>query len=249
MKKHSRKPKRQSSPQLRVGHYVFAFRDSDGRLREATDAEMNTLVTQSQIVERDAQQPPGVTINQADELPGGVRLEEAIQSAECRCQSGGPAPCPVHPAPPRAEAKQWVNPPELAAAIQATKERPVEPKDIGAALARSPAYTGPPVSEEEIDRVLAGNGIPPAPDTKAAAAVPAPEPQKTMDNAPAPPQVRRPLDAAAEDGWADAAATLIYKGLCLFTGATLCGAGVILGGWAAVKALPWLEALLSGQSL
>jgi hypothetical protein len=30
------------------------------------------------------------------------------------------------------------------------------------------------------------------------------------------------------------------------TGGSLCGAGVILGGWATLKMLPWLETTLSG---
>jgi hypothetical protein len=53
---------------------------------------------------------------------------------------------------------------------------------------------------------------------------------------------------AADDGWGDAAATLIYRGVCLVAGAGLCGAGLILGGWAALKALPLLESVLTGQS-
>jgi hypothetical protein len=118
----------------------------------------------------------------------------------------------------------------------ARKQRSVEPQDIGAALARSKAYTGPPMSDEEIDRVLAGNGIPPAPDARAATgAPPVSEPQKPSETT-----------ISAEDGWGDAVATLIYKGLCLFTGACLLGAGVILGGWGTLKALPWLETALFG---
>jgi hypothetical protein len=54
--------------------------------------------------------------------------------------------------------------------------------------------------------------------------------------------------APAEDTWGDAAASLVYRGLCVLTGGFLGGAGLMFGGWAALKLLPWLEAVLSGNS-
>jgi hypothetical protein len=112
-----------------------------------------------------------------------------------------------------------------------------KPGDIGAEIAKLAAYSGPSVSKEEIDQALAADEMP----LPHGAATPPTAIHSPPDRKPLPSCAR---SAVAEDGWADAAATIVYKGLSLFTGACVCGAGVILGGWAALKSLPWLATVL-----
>jgi hypothetical protein len=102
-----------------------------------------------------------------------------------------------------------------------------------------------PMTEEQMDKVLAANGIPPAP---------AREPQKSAETAPARVAAEKALPSSAspvpppmpaEAGWGEAAVSLAYLGLCVLAGGFLGGAGIIFGGWTALEAIPLLKALLS----
>jgi hypothetical protein len=223
MSKPRRKPRKPPQPPLPpLGHYVLAYQAPDGTMcdppipldQRLTDAELRQLV---EAVQTKVKQK---TVNHADELPGGIKQETSspdlsnLPADQMTARSGS---------------------------VHGPATTGIEPEDIMAALVRSPAYKGPPMSPEEADRVLAANGIPPAPtaaDAKSPSHAPAPEPEVSSITAGGTPP--------PEDGWGYAAGSLIYRGLCLFTAAMLVGAGVILGSWAALKTLPWLEAVLSG---
>jgi hypothetical protein len=204
MSKPRRKRKRPFSRLPKVGRYVLSYQDQDGKMHDPPIPLDQRLTDDElrELVEAVQAKVQQRIVNRADEPPSGIKLETHY-------------PDPSNP------------PADQMTAHSGTVG--VEPKDIGAALARSPAYSGPPISEEEIDRVLAGNGIAPAepsspiPAANRKAATPAP---------------------VAGDSWGDAAGLLVYRGLCLFTGASLCGAGVIVGGWLTLKALPCLQAIL-----
>jgi hypothetical protein len=241
-----RKPRQRPQPPLpQLGHYVLSFQAPDGSMQDPpipldqrlTDAELHELVD-GVHAKLKARQSKEATIRLAktgepDSSPLDVP-KFLNHSTVCRGpaadtgpslqgdNSSGTPPSDSREATPRVEAKLTG----------------VEPKDILVALS---AHTGESMSPEEADRVLAANGIPPAQVRADARQPPSPLPN-TPQRAPAIPS------PDSDDGWGDAAGAIIYRSLCLSTGAFLVGGFLILGGWAALKVLPWLELVLSGQS-
>jgi hypothetical protein len=240
-----RKPRKSVAPPLPpIGHYVLAFQAPDGTLQPPpipldqrfTDAELREVVeaVQAKLL--------GKLDGTAKEPYEFARMAPSYGPKPLDDAETGAAPASTASrtlgadtsASPSAESSSdgGLEPPREAT--------PRVEKTMEAALGRLAEkipfgpLTPPRMTKEEADSILEANGIPPAAK------------RETIDVQRMPLATKGPsqTEGSAPQSDGEWAASMIYRALCLFSGASLIGCGIVVGSYGALKMLPTLDAFL-----